>query len=526
MAIAQSQEDKRNRNRSRLPLVIEPDNRDTTTNKDARLVNAYMETVRLPDKIETHIYKRPGLLFSSQPSGGAAAGMGVYNWRGDIYSIFGGQLYKNGVAKGAVDATNGVYQFSSNLGITPMLQLGNGVKAYNYDDANGLVQILPTGTTVTAGSFSVGSTYIIASLGTTDFTLIGAASNTVGVSFTATGVGVGTGTATVSGFPVAFVKGWAFLDQTTYVMDSKADIQGSGLNDTVNWDPLNTLQAQIEPDGGVALGKQLVNVIALKQWTAEVFYDAGNATGSPLGRVPGAKANFGCLSQDSVQDVGGTLIWLATTRLRRVCVVLMDNLKVQVASSKPVERLLSTIDVTTVFSWQLAIGQHQFYGLTSKVDNLTLVLDLTERMWSQWTDSSGNYFPIVASAVDASGNHIMQHETNGKLYTTLQSLVNDDGAVITTDVYTPNYDGGVRLRKYISAMEFIADQTPGSTLLVRRSDDDYKTWSTFRPVDLSLRRPFLSDCGTFYTRAHHFRHKSNTTFRLQAVELQQGVGSL
>jgi hypothetical protein len=54
--------------------------------------------------------------------------------------------------------------------------------------------------TVTAGSFTIGKTYKIASIGTTDFTAIGAASNTVGVTFTATGIGTGTGTATTTGF--------------------------------------------------------------------------------------------------------------------------------------------------------------------------------------------------------------------------------------------------------------------------------------------------------------------------------------
>jgi hypothetical protein len=52
--------------------------------------------------------------------------------------------------------------------------------------------------TVTAGSFVIGTEYTIASIGTTSFTSIGAASNTVGVVFTATGVGSGTGTATTN----------------------------------------------------------------------------------------------------------------------------------------------------------------------------------------------------------------------------------------------------------------------------------------------------------------------------------------
>ena len=47
----------------------------------------------------------------------------------------------------------------------------------------------------TAGSFVLGQTYTILSVGTTNFVAIGASSNTVGVEFVATGVGSGTGTA-------------------------------------------------------------------------------------------------------------------------------------------------------------------------------------------------------------------------------------------------------------------------------------------------------------------------------------------
>ena len=50
---------------------------------------------------------------------------------------------------------------------------------------------------LTAGDFVIGVEYVIETVGTTDFTLIGASSNTVGVVFTATGVGSGTGTAAV-----------------------------------------------------------------------------------------------------------------------------------------------------------------------------------------------------------------------------------------------------------------------------------------------------------------------------------------
>jgi hypothetical protein len=47
---------------------------------------------------------------------------------------------------------------------------------------------------ITAGSFVVGRTYEIITTGTTDFTLLGASANTVGVEFVATGTGAGSGT--------------------------------------------------------------------------------------------------------------------------------------------------------------------------------------------------------------------------------------------------------------------------------------------------------------------------------------------
>lgn len=54
---------------------------------------------------------------------------------------------------------------------------------------------LPVGNPITAGSFVVGIRYKILTVGTTNYTLIGASANTVGVSFVATGAGTGTGTA-------------------------------------------------------------------------------------------------------------------------------------------------------------------------------------------------------------------------------------------------------------------------------------------------------------------------------------------
>lgn len=56
---------------------------------------------------------------------------------------------------------------------------------------------LPVNTVVSAGSFTVGVTYLILTLGTTDWVAIGASSASIGVIFVANGPGTGSGTANV-----------------------------------------------------------------------------------------------------------------------------------------------------------------------------------------------------------------------------------------------------------------------------------------------------------------------------------------
>ncbi len=78
--------------------------------------------------------------------------------------------------------------------------------AYAFDTSTVAAQraIATGGTLVTAGSFAIGTLYKIKTLGTTDFTLIGATSNTVGLQFYATGIGSGTGTATAEPLGIGY----------------------------------------------------------------------------------------------------------------------------------------------------------------------------------------------------------------------------------------------------------------------------------------------------------------------------------
>jgi len=448
----------------RMQLVAFPENRGEDTTKDSRLVNGYIERSQ---RGQFYVYKRPGVSVYASYSG---AGMGMYNWNGDIYSIFGGTLRRNSTTVGSVDTTGGVYAFSSCLGTTPKLFLMNGVKAYVYDPVGGLV------------------------------------------------------TVTDVDYPAALVRGAVYLDGYTSVMDPSATIYSSGLNDPTAWDPLDFLKAQIEPDRGVALAKQLVYIIALKEWTCEVFYDAANGEGSPFGPVQGSKVNVGCRAAGSVRDLDGMLIWVSQTRNSSVAVHAMDGMRASPISTPAVERLLQRANFATTWAWSARIGGHRFYAVTLKNSNLTLVYDFTSKLWSQWTDTNGNYLPYVDATNTPNQQILLQHETDGKIYEMDLGQVSDNGSPITLDLYTPIFDGGSRTRKVVIRLDVVADQQSGSILQIRRSDDDFQTWSAFRNVDLSQSRPNYLHDGTFRKRVYHARHSSNTPLRLHSFDLDALLG--
>jgi hypothetical protein len=110
-------------------------------------------------------------------------------------------VYNNGI-KLVLGHTNRVTQTSSannsiTCNTTAGMEVGESIVFSNTMFGNDI-----EAGNVTSGSFTIGHTYKIVSVGTTNFTLIGAPSNTKGIDFVATGIGAGTGVAS----PIYYIK--------------------------------------------------------------------------------------------------------------------------------------------------------------------------------------------------------------------------------------------------------------------------------------------------------------------------------
>ena len=82
---------------------------------------------------------------------------------------------------------------------------------------------------------------------------------------------------------VSLARGCAYLDGYLFVMDINRQIHNSDINNITAWTASNFLTAQREPGYGMFLGKHHDNIVAFTSGGAiEFFYNAGNASGSPL----------------------------------------------------------------------------------------------------------------------------------------------------------------------------------------------------------------------------------------------------
>ena len=159
--------------------------------------------------------------------------------------------------------------------------------------------------------FEIGKTYVIAEVGDTDFTLIGAASNTIGVSFTATGVVPGLTAAIPSGGSYTTGKAYGiFLTLsnagTSYLSTNTLTILGTNLGGT---SPSNDITVTITTVGN---GKNVVFTTAPINNLEIIFIQRENhyefLDTLPLNSESAAGSGFGssvvCNSDGSTIAVG------------------------------------------------------------------------------------------------------------------------------------------------------------------------------------------------------------------------------
>ena len=104
-------------------------------------------------------------------------------------------------------------------------------------------------------------------------------------------------------------------------------------------------------------------------------------------------------------------------------------------------------------------------------------------------------------------------------------IYQDDSQIIKVLGHTNRWDGGTTQQKFCSRLVVIGDEaTSTGNMSIAWSDDDYKTFTTDRTIDLSDNNNILTRLGSFQRRSYRYKFDANLPGRWQAFEknVQQG----
>lgn len=334
-----------------------------------------------------------------------------------------------------------------------------------------------------------------------------------------------TATASLNSFPTNPVPGLVYLDGYVFAMDSKGQIYQSDNETPSAWGALNYTSAKSEADNGKAIARHLNYIVAFKEWTADFFYDAGNATGSVLSINQSAHMEIGCADGNSIQNPEQTLIWMGNVVEGGRSIMMLEGLSPKKVSTKAVETFLNASDLSGTYSWLYKIAGHTLYGLVLTDQNVTLVYDISENEWHVWTTSkdfiggSENYFEcsFVTQFPYNSGAFYVLDAVNGLVFTLSPTNYVDPFGPIRMRIVTDRMDFNTFAFKVGSALTIFGDNI-NDVMQVRHTEDDYATWSQYRNIDLSLQKPCLYQLGRFRRRAYEFLYTGNNPLRLEKVD--------
>lgn len=522
----------------RIPILGTLMYRSASRDKDQRLINCFQESIKneVTDSKKSYTVKRPGLLKSTQVKVGGGTARGLIYWNSKFYSVIDNTLYEGSTSKQVLNTSTGEVGFVEfdNSGVS-YLFLCDGTDGWVINSTGTVTQVNQTlSVWVTATNYSIGNKRIptvsngyyyevtadAGSSGVTEPTWPTTIGNTVvdsGITWTCMGE--------YGGFPTPHVPTPKFIDGYMLLpLEDSLDIYNSDADNIYGWGSSNFVSAEMWPDPVVGLARQNNQILAFGTYSSEFFYDAANASGSPLARNEGTVIQMGCAAPYAVYENEKFCIFVGQSDSGGRAVWMVEGFSPKKISTESIDRVLdaegSSISGAAGFGFRSK--GHLFYLIN--LASCTLVYDVEEKVWHEWsTNNSGSHvaFKYNYQTDPLNGTSVLLHNTDGYLYILSPSYYDDAGTSILADVYTNKYDGSTMNRKFMHNLNVVGDL--GASFTIRWSDDDYVTWNSY--FTLSTTRPFITRCGSFRRRAFNIRHTANEDFRLEAIEFEVDVGT-
>ena len=306
------------------------------------------------------------------------------------------------------------------------------------------------------------------------------------------------------------------------------DIYNSNLDDPALWTAGDFISAEMYPDKIVALSKNNNYLYAIGSNSTEYFYDAANATGSPLARHTSAVQQFGTSAVASVVQTEKEVVFIGETGDGGHTVWTIDGFKEKEIGIPAIKSALLAegSNLKNVFAFALRVAGQKLYCicLTSR----TMVYSFNTEMWSEWSTNGSTFIGNCATdGVDGSA-HVLG-ATDGDVYLMNENIFMDDEYPISCTITSAKLDFDTINRKFMYRLTLVGD-VPDDTLVdtavsISWSDNDYKTWSTPRTLKFTGDLPAIFQLGQFRRRAFKITYALPHLFRLETMEVYINKGN-
>ncbi len=324
------------------------------------------------------------------------------------------------------------------------------------------------------------------------------------------------------------IDGYLVLAKT-----STGDLYNSNNDDPTAWTPGDYITAEIAGDYIINIAVNRNYIVAFGTSTIEIFWDSGNASGSPFSRNESGYRNVGFVT--GLKQIGNILYFVGQDQSRNIAVYKLDGFELEKISNSVVERSLQNITSTDNVKSQLyynrtgytlSVDGHTFYALVTQ--QATWVYDIEEKFWYEWKNSSGTKLDIEASWSMVNGAQYVA--IAGQTYISLlaPNLYQDFDTNFACSYTTERFNANSYNLKTCGRLSVIGDQyqTSGtSNITLTWSDDDWASTSGTRSINLFSNPPRIWQLGQFRTRSFKLSYSDNYPLRLSGIELELNIGS-
>ena len=232
-----------------------------------------------------------------------------------------------------------------------------------------------------------------------------------------------------------------FLDGYFIVTNGTMSYWVSNLYDGLTWNALATASVTATPDSIQAIVNHRQQLFFIKQWSTEIWADAGTPTsqGSPFTRVGGAVYDFGVAAPWSIAKGGPSIYFLCTQRTadggETIGVAEITDYSPVMISPPAINYKLSTSTThANCFGYCYAEQGHIFYVLTNPDDNFTLVYDVTTKMWHERSSLMNDFTTVNRHLGNCytffNNKHYVGDYRNSNIYEMSSSYMTDAGLPI------------------------------------------------------------------------------------------------